>query len=60
MENKSLGEVGYEAYRQSSGGKSLISGQDIPSFENLKPEIQKAWQAAGEAVAAAVGRADAR
>lgn len=56
---KSLGEIAYEAYRVSSNGKSLVSGQNIPSFANLSEPIQTAWQAAGDAVAAEVGRADA-
>ncbi len=55
----SLGEIGYEAYRNQSGGKSLISGAPIPPFESLPDAIKAAWQAAGDAVAAAVGRADA-
>lgn len=54
-----LGEVGYEAYRASTGGKSLVSGADIPAFTLLSPEIQAAWEAAGNAISASVGRADA-
>lgn len=55
----SLGEVGYEAYRAKTGGKSLVSGQPIPAFAELPEAIRAAWEAAGNAVAAAVGRADA-
>lgn len=59
MEPLTLGEIGYEAYRQQSGGKSLVSGADIPEFLALPAAIKEAWEAAGKAVAASVGRADA-
>ena len=55
----SLGEVGYEAYRKHSDGRSLVSGQEIPSWASLPQAIQDAWAAAGDAIAAHVGRADA-
>ncbi len=54
-----LGRIAYEAYRAKSGGKSLISGADIPGFDALPEAIKQAWEAAGDAVAASVGRADA-
>ncbi len=52
-----LAAVAYEAYRANSGGKSLVSGQPIPEFEKLKPEIQEAWEAAAYAVEAQVRHA---
>lgn len=58
MGEKTLGEIGYEAYRAKSGGKSLVSGADIPPFENLSEAIKEAWEAAGDHICAAVGRAD--
>jgi len=57
MVEKTLGQIGYEAYRGFTGGKSLVSGQPIPEFEKLSTPIQEAWEKAGQAVAAAVGRA---
>ena len=39
-------EVAYEAYRAHTGGKSLASGADIPTFRKMRPEIQAAWNAA--------------
>ena len=47
---KTLGQVGYEAYRAHTGGVSLASGQPIPEWDQLKAEIQAAWEAAGDAV----------
>lgn len=46
-----LGKVAYEAYCESSGGKSLVSGATLPTWEDLKPEIRAAWDAAAQAVA---------
>ena len=46
----SNGQTAYEAYREYSDGKSLISGMDIPEWEGLDPRIQSAWEAAGDAV----------
>jgi hypothetical protein len=47
---RSLGQIAYEAYCASTGGKSLISGDQLPGWDGLKPEIRTAWEAAGEAV----------
>ena len=46
-----MGQVAYEAYCQSTGNKSLISGAELPKWADLKPEIQRAWAAAADAVA---------
>jgi len=43
-------QLTYEAYCQHAGWKSLVSGQALPQWHNLKPEIQAAWQAASVAV----------
>lgn len=47
---KTLGEVGYEAYRADTGGISLVSKQPIPDWVDLSGDIQHAWEAAGSAV----------
>lgn len=47
---KSLGQVAYEAYCEQSNWKSLASGADLPPFADTKPEIQQAWEAAAQAV----------
>ena len=48
------GQAAYEAYCASSGGKSLVTGAQLPPFAELKPEIRSAWEAAGAAAAAVV------
>lgn len=44
-----LGKIAYNAYCKQAGGVSLISGDKLPEFEVLKPEIQDAWDAAAAA-----------
>ncbi len=47
---KSLGQIAYEAYWEHSEGKSLISGADLPIWEDQRAGIRVAWEAAAEAV----------
>ncbi len=54
MRQQTYGEIAYEAYRQSSGGKSLVSGDGLPPFHILSYAIRTAWEAAGSAVAVEV------
>lgn len=42
------GRHAYERYIYSSGGKSLISGAELPEFDGLSPEVKKAWIAAAD------------
>ena len=49
-----LGKIAYDAYFNHSGGKSLISGAPLPTWEDQAPEIEAAWQAAATAVAETV------
>lgn len=44
------GEVAYNAYRDSVGGRSMPSTAPIPAFEDLSSGERKAWEAAAEAV----------
>lgn len=44
------GKIAYEAYCKTTDNKSLISGAELPLWEQLKPEIQNAWTQAGLAV----------
>lgn len=44
------GEIAYEAYRDASDGKSLVSGAPIPAWEDVDPRIQAAWEASAKAV----------
>jgi len=38
-----LAREAYEAYATSTKWKSLVSGQPLPQWDSLSPEIQKAW-----------------
>jgi len=38
----------YERYLHASGGKSLISGADLPGFDALPDPIKAAWRAAAD------------
>lgn len=53
---KSLGQIAYEAYFESSKGKSLISGAPLPEFDGQREDVRTAWEAAAEAVTAALLR----
>jgi len=45
-----LGKAAYMAYCQASDNKSLVSGAELPTWEDQKPEIREAWRAAADAV----------
>jgi hypothetical protein len=47
-----LARTAYEAYSVTSGGKSLMTGERLPPFDELTPEAVGAWQAAADAVIA--------
>lgn len=47
---KTIGQVAYEAYCESTGWKSLISGAQLPQWIDLNKTIQDAWEHAGMAV----------
>lgn len=49
-DNKLSGQIAYEAYCESTGWKSAVSGQPLPQWEQVKHDIKRAWQAAGNAV----------
>lgn len=51
MSDFQLGQIAYTAYRDDAGGKSLITGDEIPTFINLRVDMQNAWIAAARAVA---------
>lgn len=52
-----LGKCGYDAYRAHTGGKSLATGQPIPDWDHLSPEIQAAWEASGKSMMDLLARA---
>lgn len=45
-----LGEVAYSGYFKACGGKSPISGAELPSWDEQAEPIRLAWQAAADAV----------
>lgn len=48
-----FGQIAYEAYVRSCGGKS-IRGDDLPTWEDQDPAIRVHWDAAAQAVVKAV------
>lgn len=43
-----IGKYNYDLYCRSTGGVSLISGDKLPEFKDLKPKIQQAWKDAAK------------
>lgn len=54
LRENELGRVAYEAYCQSVGGKSPVTGDKLPPVEELRFEVWVAWIAAARAVAGQV------
>jgi hypothetical protein len=50
MSDKQPDQIAYEAYCEQTGWKSLVSGSDLPQWENLFPPIRAAWKTAALAV----------
>lgn len=50
-EMKTPGQIGYEAYANHTGWKSLATGQDLPQWDGLSAAIKQAWEVAAAAVA---------
>lgn len=46
----SIGKIAYDAYFGHCGGKSPISGEQLPIWENQSEAIKAAWEAVAEAV----------
>jgi hypothetical protein len=42
---KTTGQIAYEGYRNHTDGKSLATGAVIPEWDQLRVDIQQAWQA---------------
>jgi hypothetical protein len=45
-----LGRIAYEAYCETTGWKSAITGADLPPFIETPTQVQIAWTAAAMAV----------
>jgi hypothetical protein len=45
-----LGRAAYMAYCQCFDGRSAITGEPLPTWEDQRPDIREAWRAAADAV----------
>lgn len=45
-----LGAIAYNAYRDTTGGVSLVTGDPLPGWDELPDPIRNAWDAAANAV----------
>lgn len=52
----SYGRAAYERYLYASGGKSLVSGAELPGFDKLDQAIKNAWIAAADPSAPRLAR----
>lgn len=43
-------QAAYQAYSEGAGGRSLVSGQPLPTWQDVKPEVKEAWRAAAAAL----------
>jgi len=50
MSRLAWGQIAYEAYCASTGGKSAVLDVPLPPWDELSPRVCEAWMAAGEAV----------
>ena len=41
---KTLGQTNYEMYCHFTDWKSLVTGATLPPWDQLDPQIQKAWE----------------
>ena len=53
----SAARAAYEAYCNYTGGRSLVTGDLLPTWINLKPEIKNAWLCAARAAWKAIEEA---
>lgn len=56
--DEDLGRVGYDAYKESTGGKTF-DGRDMPTFDGIlerTPHVARAWAAAMSAARKLLGR----
>lgn len=50
MNNKTHGQIGYEAYCSFTNWKSLVSGANLPQWDKLPDNIKQAWEKAGSSI----------
>jgi hypothetical protein len=44
MDYVDYGQLAYEEYSRTASGKSLVTGQPLPDWKELSPDIQDAWR----------------
>lgn len=54
-DDRTLGQVAYEAYVAYADGRSLVSGDPLPTWSQQSRVVQLAWEAAARAVQHADG-----
>lgn len=54
MMKEFLGRTAYDAYSRAASGKSLVSGDRLPSWPELPDPVRDAWIAAALAAIEAV------
>ena len=45
-----IARVGYESYAAHTGNRSAVTGQDLPTWEQLPGSVVNAWFAAAEGI----------
>jgi hypothetical protein len=55
MDIELLGRAAYTAYCQTTGGRSAVTGDVLPAWEDQSPIIREAWRAAADAVVMLAG-----
>lgn len=50
MSDVPLGKVAYEAYLEVSGGRSLVTGVTLPTWEDQYHDVRNAWDYVADAV----------
>lgn len=55
MENKTLGQIAYEAYCATTDWKSAVTGAPLPQYKDQRESVIAAWEAAGKAVSESSG-----
>lgn len=44
------GRIAYDAYCATTGRRSAVTGESLPTYDEQRPEIREAWDVAGQAV----------
>lgn len=56
-EQKTLGQVAYEAYCEHTGWKSIRSGEELLQWADQSDAIKEAWEVSADAVSLEVSEA---